>query len=1038
MKPKEMKRLDGKWLLILCLTTAQAGAQVGQLNINRVEQMPNLPSPYIMRNWKEVAVKYDEFVFSTASVGQYLPLIHLKPNGINYSSLQPILLDTYVGSASSGSQAEAINIIPAIVGATLNGIDKSNQNGINWVIKTKDFFNLANGQNVYLNAYSTPSGSDWWYDLMPNVYFYQLYSQYPSQEDFNQQFTMVANRWLEAVYAMGGSTTPWATPQMNYRAWDLMTMTGNAVGVKEPESAGTIAWLLYQAYAQTGEKKYLYGAQMAMKFLSNLSSNPSYELQLPYGTFMAAKMNAELGTDYDVEKMINWSFDKGPLRNWGAIVGTWNGSDVSGLIGEANDAGNDYAFVMNGFQQAAAFVPLVKYDKRFARAIAKWALNLANASRFFYSTYLPSTSQDNFSWSSLNDPQSVIAYEALKENLSGKALYATGDAMNGGWAQTNLSIYSSSSVGYMAALLEPTDVDGILLWDVNKTDFFGQNTFPSFLVYNPYAVDKMITLPLGSSSYDIYDALSETKIKSGVTGNTIINAKADQAMLLVYLPSGSTPFIEDGKLYVGTDVADYHYGYQFGGKLRIRSLAVQDTLVEFNQPVSLYASIENATETVTYNWYVNKILVSSLENFVWVAPQVEGTYTLLLEISSGLTSAKDSLYMTVVDRIPVPPVAMGFTTDKTWYAAGDEAVIICNASNTQGGPLVYTWSLPGGTLISQNDSLIHWTVPSTEGVFEISCEVANNDDLKTSISKEILVKSSATEITPPIGYYPLDGNALDFSGNDRHATQQGVQLTADEQGEPDHAYQFTLGSDIIYVPNESALNFREQITISFWVKVDEVTQESFIISHGSWEERWKVSITPDKKLRWTVKTTSGTKDLDSSFPLMLNHFYHFTVVYSGYSMELYTDGELDTFSSNSGLMSTTNKAITFGRKDQTTTNYSLKGVLDEIRIYDKALEPAEIMTLKSIWNAVTGIPVESNNSIKIYPNPTNGVIHIEGSSFIRNPELSDVTGRRIDIQNVYSTGGNNLTLELSSFTKGLIILRIEAGESVIHHRIIVE
>ncbi len=93
-----------------------------------------------MRDWKDVALRYDEFIFSTTAVGQFLPLMHLKPNGINYPILQPILLDTYVGSASNGNQAEAINIIPAMVGATLVGIDKSNQNGINWAEKSKRFF----------------------------------------------------------------------------------------------------------------------------------------------------------------------------------------------------------------------------------------------------------------------------------------------------------------------------------------------------------------------------------------------------------------------------------------------------------------------------------------------------------------------------------------------------------------------------------------------------------------------------------------------------------------------------------------------------------------------------------------------------------------------------------------------------------------------------------------------------------------------------------------------------------------------------------
>ena len=271
---------------------------------------------------------------------------------------------------------------------------------------------------------------------------------------------------------MGGSSTPWTVPQMNYRAFNLSTMTPNGNGVAEPEASGVIAWILYNAWLKTGNKKYLEGAQQSIEFLAGLTANPSYELQLPYGTFIAAKMNAELGTQYDINKMLNWSFDRGPLRGWGTIVGTWNGSNVSGLIGEANDSGNDYAFALNGFQQAAALVPMVKYDKRFARAIGKWMLNLANASRFFYSKYLPPASQDDFAWSSTNDPKSVIAYEALKENMNGNKLFATGDAKRNGWAQTNLGIYGSSSVGYLAALVDTTDVSGILLLDVNKTDFF--------------------------------------------------------------------------------------------------------------------------------------------------------------------------------------------------------------------------------------------------------------------------------------------------------------------------------------------------------------------------------------------------------------------------------------------------------------------------------------------------------------------------------------------------------------------------------------
>ncbi|MGC4021751.1 MAG: hypothetical protein QM734_07315 [Cyclobacteriaceae bacterium] len=266
-------------------------------------------------------------------------------------------------------------------------------------------------------------------------------------------------------------------------------------------------------------------------------------------------------------------------------------NDVSGLVGEIDNPSTGYAFAMNGFQQAAALVPLIKYDKRFARTIAKWTLNLANASRLFYSKYLPSSHQDGYNWGHVYDLNSVIAYEALKQTgLNDSLLYATGDALRNGWAQTNFGLYGSSHVGYLGSIVQTTDVDGILLLDLNRTDF-GKNSFPSYAIYNPYGSSKSVTLSLGANTYDIYDAISETIIKSGATGNSSINVPSNQVLLLVYLPSGSSTVASNGKLLVGNKVVDYHYGYDFTSKLLIQTLASNDSLVEYNKQVKVYSSV---------------------------------------------------------------------------------------------------------------------------------------------------------------------------------------------------------------------------------------------------------------------------------------------------------------------------------------------------------------------------------------------------------------------------------------------------------------
>lgn len=106
-------------------------ASAQQITIPRIEQMPNMPSPYLMRNWKQVALGYDSLVFDFGRTGQYLPLIWLNTSTINYPNHNSFGLHTVVGTTAPGS-AEGINTLPAVVGATLAGIDKSNQNGLNY------------------------------------------------------------------------------------------------------------------------------------------------------------------------------------------------------------------------------------------------------------------------------------------------------------------------------------------------------------------------------------------------------------------------------------------------------------------------------------------------------------------------------------------------------------------------------------------------------------------------------------------------------------------------------------------------------------------------------------------------------------------------------------------------------------------------------------------------------------------------------------------------------------------------------------------
>lgn len=994
-----------KRLLMPFFLCALLSVSAQQIALWRIERMPNMPSPYLMRDWKKVALDYDAFVFKTDRTGTYLPLTKISTtNGVNYPEIHSIRMDTYVGQSDHGLVAEAINILPAVVGATLVGVDKTTQLNTNWVVKLKDFFNQKNGQLVYLNSYSSSTGNDWWYEIMPNVFFYQLYALYPQADpDFSTQFVTIADRQLNVLYKLGGYVHPWKSPLMNYRAFNLMTGKPLTTCVPEPESAGSIAWLLYQAYTRTGQPKYLYGAELALDFLQNWTTNPSYEIQLPYGIAAAARMNAMEGTNYDLEKFLNWTFTIGPgtLRGWGCIVGNWNGYDASGLIGEANDAGDDYAFSMNGFQHAAALVPVAKYDKRYARALGKWILNLANASRLFYSNALPSANQEqaSFAWAMQYDTTACIPYESMKQNWNGTRPCAMGDAVKGGWAATNLSLYSGSSVGYLASIIEKTNVEGILRIDLNKTDFNGANTYPTYLYYNPLGSEQTVDMVLPAGNYDVYDAISETVLQTNVRDTIQLNIPEDSVRLTVIYPTGKATVVNGRFKTVDGAVIDFHTRNDFTNTLRIKAFTVSDTLVEKLDSINVHCLAENNVQsTTTYRWFQDGTYLSTNTTSVltWKAPATTGIYRLTCEVvDTGDTARSISIAVTVADKVYLVPVIykIGFS-EFLPIDVGDTALVgpWLNTRKVQ-----YAWSCEGGTLSDTTSDIPTWHSPSLPGIYHITLTVTNPAGTCT-YTEPVLVKDYAiTEEPTPLIYYSLNGDTKNSAQDAFHAVSVNAVPSVGANGMTDAAYKFPSSAAYLNTPNETALNFQNQVAVSFWVKADALpANEQFILSQGSWEERYKVSVTPEKKVRWTVKTNRSIADVDDGYLLETGQYVHYTAQYTGYSLELYRNGVLEDFKALSGTINTTGKSITIARKDEITSDYSFKGSVDEVRIYTTELPQRIIGALPTTFSLL----VDNDTTVatfSVYPNPFSGelFLRLPPDVIISNAQVFDLMGRLV-------------------------------------------
>jgi hypothetical protein len=576
-----------------------------QINIPRVELMPNMPAPYQMRDWKQAARDYDNYVFSFTrgrpnadSWWQTYPIVWWDTGWVNFP-WNTFGMPSYIGHPDmhSGGAHEAINCLGAVLGGALAGIDKSNQfvattgQYYNFVLMEQQYYNLANGEDMVLNYTSTDSGHTFWYEVFPPLLFCQLLAKYPNTGEMEDIMYYMADRLYDAEVVMGGKTSPWSVPNFTHTAFNFKTMTPYDGDWREPDAAAGYAWLEYMAYAKWGAPYHLTGAKWGIEYLEGRSQSPLYEVLLPYGAYTIARMNAETGTSYNLYKILNWCFEPSTASDarygWGAIADSpWGGYDCDGLIGSATDGGG-YAFAMNTFQWPAALAPIPRYNQDYARAIGKWILNAANAARLFYANGLDATHQSDEGWAYIYDPCNCIAYEGLRKQVTTIYEKAVSDFNNTYGLVTNDYKLTFGNDGKYEELKEVTvgNVDKLEhVWSFNVTSG-SSHSFQLDGHYHDYGdIDSGFILYYAASPAGPYttmftvdntysDASYSYSLPSGLSGTLYIMAKdthpttdgtandrlhVDSMLVVTELPAVSPYATGDGTSYgLSTNFALY-------------------------------------------------------------------------------------------------------------------------------------------------------------------------------------------------------------------------------------------------------------------------------------------------------------------------------------------------------------------------------------------------------------------------------------------------------------------------------------------------
>jgi hypothetical protein len=320
-----------------------------------------------------------------------------------------------------------------------------------------------------------------------------------------------------------------------------------------------------------------------------------------------------------------------------------------------------------------------------------------------------------------------------------------------------------------------------------------------------------------------------------------------------------------------------------------------------------------------------------------------------------------------------------------------------------------------------------------------------------------------------VAYYPFDGNANDESGNGNNGTVHGTTLTSDRCGNPGSAYLFNGTDSYIEIDHSASLDFNQQISISFWVEFKSSGPYYFpyhIIEKG---DAWGTGLR-ENDINWGVTTDSGYFNAWTQ-NFQLNKFYHLAMTYDGSTVNTYVDGQIKASAPAGGLMKSNTDKIYIGEY-RSGGDYYFDGTLDDMRIYNRMLEPREISALynegkcfETVYDTIqvydtvhvtvydtipvydtiavydriavtdtlivdvllTGVkPPDDMNTIKVYPNPANDFLIINTGN---NAAIADYSVKITDQRGATvfeaTISQPSYEINLSSWNgKGVYILKV--------------
>lgn len=213
-----------------------------------------------------------------------------------------------------------------------------------------------------------------------------------------------------------------------------------------------------------------------------------------------------------------------------------------------------------------------------------------------------------------------------------------------------------------------------------------------------------------------------------------------------------------------------------------------------------------------------------------------------------------------------------------------------------------------------------------------------------------------------IAYYPFSGNANDASGNNLHGTvRNGAQLTTDRFNNPNSAFYFDGIDDYIEI-NDNGLLSPKAVTVSAMIKTELSGPQTIVGKiqyNNGFAATYHLGINYDVQYGYFFGVTPYTASCFQQYPydpsnpfakttqgFSTNEWHCIVGTFQNSVLRIYVDGILaDTrITSYNDLIQCNNTQTLIGSW-WAGDNLKFKGTIDEVRIYDRAINAAEVGAL---------------------------------------------------------------------------------------------